>query len=188
MLSHEHDLVFIHVRKAAGTSIKRSLSAQNPWYNYLQDGLLDPHWPEFAPYRDRYTVFTVVRDPWDRFVSAWRYLDSTKHRPIEDVLRNLPSPDGDYDERHDYRHLARLQTDLFVDDGGEWVTDRVLRFEHLVEDWTDLFADLGMPAPTLQHWMATERASGYRDFFSREARDLFEAHFARDIDLLGYSF
>lgn len=191
VISHDNGIVFIHIRKAAGTSILRAFNCPKPWDSFMQDGLLDKNWPEFAQGRGRYTVFTVVRNPWDRFVSAWKYLERTRDRPIEDVLASLPTIEGGARERHDYRHITRLQTDLFIPPDGDPIADGVLRFENLQEDF-DAFCDkVDIPRRTLGHHTknpARESADYRPHFESRIVHQMFLDHFARDVELLGYSF
>ncbi|TGG95239.1 hypothetical protein E4656_02120 [Natronospirillum operosum] len=87
MLSHRHRCIFIHIRKSAGTSIKHLFADASKDFD---DGVLDPHWPPTQPPVSDYYRFTVVRNPWDRFVSGWKYLTSTRRLSLHDVLRNLP--------------------------------------------------------------------------------------------------
>lgn len=92
MISRDWKVVFVHQRKSAGTSVKDLFPpVEGPDRGRFNNGLLDPTWddPEFAGYYR----FTVVRNPWDRFVSAWNYCRSTRGRPILDVIENLPMPD-----------------------------------------------------------------------------------------------
>ena len=56
----------------------------------LNNGVLDPSWNALNPRVKSYFKFTVVRNPWDRFISGWKYLKSTRDRSVEDVLNNLP--------------------------------------------------------------------------------------------------
>lgn len=92
MICRDWKVIFVHQRKSAGTSVKALFPpAEGPDRGRFNNGLLDPTWddPEF----DGWYRFTVVRNPWDRFVSAWNYCRSTRGRPILDVIENLPQPD-----------------------------------------------------------------------------------------------
>lgn len=92
MISHERKCIFVHQKKAAGTSVKRvfpDFVPNSPQSSYLSDGVLDPNWSS-APEVNEYMKFTVVRNPWDRFISGWLYCSRTKNRPLIDVLRHPP--------------------------------------------------------------------------------------------------
>lgn len=98
-----------------------------------------------------------------------------------DVLRNLPK------EGHDYRHVTRLQSETLFDNSGNPVFHHLLRFETLQRDWDLLCKRIGKPLTELPHLNATQRRS-YREYFTQEARDLFEQHFGPDIQKLNYLF
>lgn len=93
MISHADRCIFVHQRKSAGTSVKAMFGdlpeADRGRFNA---GVLGPEWDPDAPVVRDYFKFTVIRNPWDRFVSGWRYCRSTRGRSLIDVLENLPRP------------------------------------------------------------------------------------------------
>jgi hypothetical protein len=93
MISHAHRCIFVHQRKSAGTSVKAMFGPlSEDDRRRFNGGVLSPDWdPEDAVVRD-YLKFTVIRNPWDRFVSGWKYCRSTRNRPLIDVIEHLPRP------------------------------------------------------------------------------------------------
>ena len=63
------------------------LRPDNPDYHYMNDGVVSP---EYARRPADHFIFSVVRNPWDRFVSGWKYCASTRNRTLRDVLLDLP--------------------------------------------------------------------------------------------------
>lgn len=90
MIAHDQKCIFVHTRKAAGSSIKALFPGPTPGLN---NGILDEKWDETDPMIINYFKFTVVRNPWDRFVSGWRYCASTHDLTLHEVLENLPQLD-----------------------------------------------------------------------------------------------
>ncbi len=114
MISHKYRCIFVHQRKSAGTSVKALFEdATGPDRGRFNAGLLSPDWdPTAPPVRDYYT-FTVIRNPWDRFVSGWRYCKSTRRRSLIDVIENLPRPTLVANVlAWDASHAARLHSGL----------------------------------------------------------------------------
>ncbi len=86
--SKHYNCIFVHQRKAGGSTIKTLFPDATGEFN---DGILTKNnrWLT-DPRVETAFKFTVVRNPWDRFISGWRYCKSTQHRQIADVLRYLP--------------------------------------------------------------------------------------------------
>ncbi len=85
--------IFIHQRKSAGTSVKMLFpDVQGSDRGLFNEGVLSPDWHRDDTLIRSYFKFTVIRNPWDRFVSGWKYCKSTKGQTIHDVLENLPRP------------------------------------------------------------------------------------------------
>lgn len=193
MISHKYKCIFIHIRKSAGTSIKKSFDdVPKAELNRYGGGLCSAKgWEKNDYYIVNYIKFAVIRNPWDRFISGWLYCSSTKDRPIKDVLRYLPSPweqTGTQKIGHDFRHVTQLQTDMIVDDDNTFIVDRLLRYENIQHDFDSLCDELGKPRVVLPTRKKNRDRGQYRDYFDQEARELFEQHFWRDIELLGYEF
>lgn len=180
MICHDRRCVFVHQRKCAGTAIKEAfgLKSDDPNWHAFNDGDLDP---EFGHRPADYLVFSVVRNPWDRFVSGWKYCKSTRGRTLKQVLLDPPR------EGHDYRHLTRPQHAILFHADGRAVFDVLLRYESLQEDFDQLCTRLGKPLQSLGRSNTGQHAP-YRDYFDDQTRELLAKRYARDIELFGYAF
>lgn len=88
MISHSGKCIFVHIRKSAGSSIKQFFPDGD---SRLHDGVLSPDWHKLADIDyPGYLRFAVIRNPWERFISGWKYCFSTKNQTVKEVLNNLP--------------------------------------------------------------------------------------------------
>jgi Sulfotransferase family len=183
VICNQYKCIFIHQRKNAGSSIIRSFgfSPRQKQWHLFNDGTMSPEWKRHRDaIRKNYLVFTVVRNPWDRFISGWKYLPDFKDKNLDDVMSDLPR------EGHDYRHLTRPQMDILRDEDGRFVPDVVLRFENLEEDYRALCQRLGKPF-NLPRLNVTGHA-GLGEYRTRAQVDFIGHHFRRDVEFFGYRF
>lgn len=68
-ICHERKLIFIHIPKNAGTSIIKAMGVEN----IFMDKTIEEYKEHYDEYWDKYKKFTVVRDPIDRFISAYKF-------------------------------------------------------------------------------------------------------------------
>ena len=68
-INHEKKLIFIHIPKNAGTSITKAMGSEN----ICIDGTIEDYKKNYVDYWNQYKKFTVVRDPIDRFISAYKF-------------------------------------------------------------------------------------------------------------------
>jgi hypothetical protein len=68
-INHEKKLIFIHIPKNAGTSIIKSMGIENLYI----DKTFGQYKEHYKKYWNEYTKFSVVRDPIDRFISAYKF-------------------------------------------------------------------------------------------------------------------
>lgn len=212
LISHTHRFLFIHVDKAAGTSVQEALQ---PYAEPLAASrlrkrlmLLGPltrlgslhrlvqfgeHVPARAVRRclprsiyEGYFKFAFVRNPWDRLVSRYHYL---KRNPAHRHSRVVSAMSGfaEYARWEMGRARPLLHQHAYVCDAkGRLIVDAVGRFEELQEGFDAFCRRLNIRAD-LPHLNATGRRD-YRDHYPAELRDEVGAFFSRDIEMFGYSF
>jgi hypothetical protein len=180
MIDHHYHCVFIHQRKCAGSSIIQTFGykLKDPDWHFANDGILSPEWAEIPK---GYFKFAVMRNPWGRFVSGWKFLRGLARLPLRTLLEHMPE--------HGllYRHLTRPQYATLYTPDGELAVDKLIRFENLQAGFDEVCDTIGRPRSTVPHDNRTEHKP-YQEYFDAEARKLFDQIFARDIELFGYKF
>lgn len=190
-------IVFIHVPKSAGTSI--SLMLYGSFLGHLTVGDIMKYGSEAVRSLPR---FAIVRNPWDRLVSAWRFARgggakgngggagisqawryeaesfATFERFVEEWLveQDLASIDP----------VFRPQTP-FVLHGGEPAVDFLGRFESLASTQEFIESVTGRPA-TLRHVNRSGDGESYRSHYpSQRLINLVGDLYAEDVASFNYS-
>jgi hypothetical protein len=185
MIDHASKVIFIHQRKAAGISIMTAWGTDlsQPDTGRYNDGVLSAEWHNRSADETSYFVFSAVRNPFDRLISAWKYLWSTQKRCLLDVLSAPPM------EGHDYRHLTRPQIAILRHPvSGKLVVDDLIRYERLQDDFDRICDRVGKPRRALPRLNETTRERDYRSYFDARTRAMAEQRFADDLVQFGYEF
>ncbi len=191
--------VFVHIPKTGGSTVttllKRDhLLSRRVNERHPQDeeratisGLLKLVGDE----ADDYYKFAFVRNPWDRFVSAYHYV--CQRRPDLTEVSDC----GSFDEfmatfARDPDRFLKIryfipQSYFLTARSGEMPIDFIGRFERFDDDLKVVMKQLGLRRSTVRHRKKTAR-SDYRDYFDDDSRDVVAQAYARDIELFGYSF
>lgn len=185
-------MVFIHIPKTGGTSI-RSVFDDRP--TSTAQGIVPAAWG--CP-----TVFAVVRNPIDRFLSGFNMFKhgtpdvtgyySTPRLPdftIREAIDVLYNPDVPYD-RSARNDLANFKHHIWPQTAAFHCLSRathLLRFETLEQDAAALFDQIGL-AKKLPHLRVTTGNPRRHKSEDLDAKDLdaLEHFYARDFALLGY--
>lgn len=210
IISYSHRFIFIHVGKAAGTSIQKAVEpyAHRP-ERYLMNRLLATigvhvnyctHYQKKRfrkhviarevrrqlPNRvyDEFFRFAFVRNPWDRMVSMHHYMRDKRLYHRHKLVESL----GSFEEyvRWEIKRNKDSQKAFITDVGGNVIVDFVGRFERLRDDFAHLCKELGISA-TLPHCNKT-RHRDYRTYYDSRTIELVADHWREDIELLGYTF
>lgn len=202
MISHRHKFIYIHVPKTAGNSLQVALApfsdddvSLRPSMGHVKDedgnqgltvsnGKLGFTSPEhkhatLQQYRDvlgrstsDYFVFTSIRNPWDRVVSAtaFRFGELGIGAKMRAEQMHLPAPIISY---------------LSID--GIPAFNATIRFENLAEDFAAICRVLGIESSPLTHRNRSNRGP-YQEHYTDETRALVAEHYAEDIRCFGYQF
>lgn len=167
MISHNHKCIFIHIPKAAGTSLIRVLS--DPPKTDKTDQLVlpfepdenkfDPPPPHLRAYDyvkyglitkelfDSYFKFAFVRNPWDRIVSEYKYrMHAHRYSFKKYLFEHFPRPSWS----DEYCHVIP-QYDFLHNEHGNMLVDFVGRFENLQKDFSYVCDKLNIETKTLPH-------------------------------------
>ena len=210
MISHDKKCIFIHIPKCGGTSIEdviwpkdQGRTERDLWMGFVtrfenkyQTGGLQ-HLLGWQVREEvghdvfgSYYKFAFVRNPWDRIVSQFAYM---QQRPdLMDYLGMTPET-----EFKSYLELIRRkehvqwmpQVRFLLDLDGSVLVDRVGRLEAFNEDCAQIFESLGMHSGYLPGHVNRSKRKAFRDYYlDCESIDMVADLFAEDIDFLGYEF
>jgi hypothetical protein len=187
--------IFIHVPKCAGISVGKALFGVVPGshISVLTYQLIYPR-EEY----ERYFKCAFIRNPWDRLLSAFRFLTSggmtEKDRRWADA--NL-KPFADFDDFvrrwvslpnvSSWQHF-KPQHRFICDPWGRVQVDFVGRFERLEEDVSTIARRIGVEGRLPRLNQGPPRDADYRSYYTTETRDIVADAYRRDIELFGYDF
>lgn len=212
IISHTHKFIFIHVYKAAGSSVARALKPyahapvrfvphlMNQWEKRLGTPPRHLHslriFPShidtrhlidqlpFGMFEDYFT-FAFVRNPWDWQVSMYHYGLATPENNHHQLFKELGSFEAYVDWRMGYGQ--RTQKSFITDEDGKIMVDFVGRFERIDEDFTEICNRIGIDAQ-LPRVNVSGRKRDFREYFTPRTRDLIGNLFAEDVEAFGYTF
>jgi hypothetical protein len=152
--------------------------SKNKFYNHMPALLVQKRVP-----RDiwqSYFKFCVERNPWDKTLSHYHMHAARTDEPLS------------FD---DYLTRGKLPINYprYTDASGKQIiVDRVLRYENLNAELSEVFAQLGIPFTGMLGVRAKsdyrQDRTPYQTVFNDRQRQIVEKAFAREIELHGYRF
>lgn len=136
-------------------------------------------------YLSRMFTFTVVRNPYDRVVSAFFFLQGVdkidkEYEFIPFCNEVLAKQGFDFD-----RHFDCQSEGMFYN--GKLIPEYLARFETLQDDWGGIASAINGP-PSLPHINMSKRKKTYVDYYDKKTLDLISELYADDLTNFGYEF
>jgi hypothetical protein len=145
-INHEKKLIFIHIPKNAGTSIIKAMGVENLY----MDKTIEEYKEHYQDYWNEYTKFTVVREPIDRFISAYKFarmkesgwfsatgeegLEKHHHYDLCNSMNINEYVEYIYDNKKEYDRWIIPQTFIISNKDNQIEIDYYVRYESLLKD------------------------------------------------------
>ena len=176
--------LFIHIPKAGGSSIQNIIKRYN---NELPSCLHNSVKKYSREYRDSCFVFSFVRNPYDRLLSAYKYLTGGSGNKSDTKFGKTLSPDFKYFVRDqlnnnlNWLHFKPIKFWLNDD------IDYIGRFENLQQDFNIVCDKIEIPRQKLPHKNKSKHKH-YTEYYDDETREIVAEKYAKDIEYFGYEF
>jgi hypothetical protein len=190
MLSKEKKFIFIHIPKTGGSSIRNSLieyfdlrkniahEPQSKYLNRLGNSYYD------------YFQFTFVRNPWDRFCSAYHYLKAGGRCQNDiDASNALKLNQLSFKEflvnykGYLWGHFGPQHR--YIDFDFKHVT--ILKYENLQEGFDFICDKIKINRKTLPCINKSDH-DHYSSYYDDETQQIIAEKYAKDIEYFGYKF
>jgi len=186
--------IFIHVPKAAGISISRSLYGISTGH-YTAQTYKRISAKEFS----KYFKFAFVRNPWDRAVSAYTFVKQGGTKFVQPTKSDIYAS-GIFDDFDtflfdwlQYQNLLEIdvvfapQYHFICDDDDQLLVDYVGKMETLESDIIKISEKLGRPID-IKHLNKSTKQKDFRSYYSDKSIELVAKIYQKDIDMFNYSF
>lgn len=213
IISPGRHYIFVHIPKTGGTALSLALEARA-----RADDILIGDTPKAVKRRARvkqmaaagrlwkhsrladieglvpredfggYFIFTLVRNPWDRIVSYYHWLQAQGWDHPAVRLAKAESFSGFLNAPETLRSLAAPYSSYMCDGAGVERATLYVRLEALEEDLAPLWAHLGFDLSPIARVNASARSRDVRSFYTDADADTVARIAAPDIARFGYRF
>lgn len=181
-------VIFVHIPKTAGTSILSALlndpALKIKGHKIAKDYAYEAWLSSFS--------FSVVRNPYDRFVSHWLY-HTTNYNGYKFSRLGIDIQNKSLEEyfyittqvvsRYKYNWLSMTK---FLYHPSDKPLDFLLRFENLDQDWTELCDILDIPKTLSLPQLNTTPHDHYKKYYNATTKELITNYYYQDFIAYGY--
>ena len=207
LISDTHKFIFVHIRKAAGSSIRDTLeplSIQKPTdvLSKIKSRILhiekDYHKYAFRQHSDitmvkkimpkelfdTYFKFAFVRNPWKRLVSEFEFI---KRRPDHGRHKKVIKMTFTEYIIYQAKRVDAHQINMLADKDGILQMDFIGKFENLQEDWNYICDKIGVKNKQLSHRKKATKVD-YDNYYNGDNKEVIAKLWKKDIDTFGYKY
>ena len=198
MIFHKHQLVFVAIPKTATTSVWWLLKNRTDgWAGHQHISMLDLYKENDKDLVDFYHSLTIVRNPYTRFVSAYKHMKKNNSlcgnsTPLE-MLKYLYGKMQESENKILERHSV---DDVWVPQ-NQWccihkipVVDRIMRYESLESEWKDFveFQNNRITISNISDQLPHHNVGDDTDIMIDEAEKKYiQKIYRNDFEIFGYS-
>ena len=196
MIIHDLKCIFIHCQKCAGESIEMALCGEadnkyngDPFLGSPMKHANLKYFKENFPFEYKnYFKFTIVRNPYDRFISWVKYRDkrlklyngNLNYDVLNYELRRIPF------NKANYTKMLNLNSFFNLTRRNE--LDFIGRFENLEEDFRYIKEKLSLLRDLPHINKSSEEKVHYSTFYNDSLQRKCRKVFKKDLDYFGYKF
>lgn len=201
MINHRLGLIFVHIQKTGGNSVRAALDQPaDPPEKHFDAVELQALYGEDA--WSKYFKFAIVRNPWARLVSWWSMIDGhraefengRKFNAFQTMVltraktfADFVALDEELDDVDGVKSVKKNQIEYLSDQSGRVIIDFVGRFERLQQDMDFILESAGHQPRALPKLNLSKHGS-YTDYYTPALADFVGRRFKRDIEYFGYSY
>ncbi|MDG5490134.1 sulfotransferase family protein [Psychroserpens sp. SPM9] len=150
---------------------------------------------------DNMFKFVIVRNPYDRAVSCWKYFygyqnisklitnprNYYKKLSFQYFLEQLPREWEHKHHRALATHTASMWSDI-TDRNGKLLVDKILKLENMSDNIDFLNKKLNINIKEFSHINKSRSDNSYQKYYNKKTRKIVERYYRDDIENLGYKF
>ncbi len=189
-------LIWIKTPKTGGTAIKLALQEKGLYSRSFENTKGENGFPISVVFTRNNTIkknhpqawsncikFAVARNPYDKFVSAWKYLKLTKNHSLVDTLSNLPQKNVN---KVEWFHMTQTQLDAMCDHNGHFMPDVVLKYENLEAELNTLLVQNNYTPITLKRENVGERDRNWDVYMDKREKQMIYNKYITDFKFFNY--